>query len=234
MSKPWHPRVIQGGRPKRGRAGRWGRHRWTMRRARQPKQAALRRFAAQVAAMAIFGVAIGLAGVFGPRLLANDTPERAPPEIRIERVDPYAEARRSRAILAAQEAAPTGDLRGTAAAAGAGAAGRGQRLSPAFVRIIDGDTFDYGGTRVRVADIDAPETHPPRCAYEAELGERATMRMHALLVAGPFELRPIAGRDEDRYGRKLRVVMRGGRSLGDRLVAEGLARTWTGHRQPWC
>ena len=34
------------------------------------------------------------------------------------------------------------------------------------------------------------------------------------------------GRDEDRYGRKLRVVVRNGRSLGDQLVSEGLARTW--------
>jgi len=29
------------------------------------------------------------------------------------------------------------------------------------------------------------------------------------------------GRDEDRYGRKLRVVVRNGRSLGDQLVSEG-------------
>ena len=52
--------------------------------------------------------------------------------------------------------------------------------------------------------------------------------------AGPFELHPISGRDEDRYGRKLRIITRGGRSLGDVLVAEGLARTWTGRREPWC
>lgn len=30
-------------------------------------------------------------------------------------------------------------------------------------------------------------------------------------------------RDEDRYGRKLRVLVRNGRSLGDILVSEGLA-----------
>jgi endonuclease YncB( thermonuclease family) len=54
-----------------------------------------------------------------------------------------------------------------------------------------------------------------------------------LLAAGPFELRML-GRDVDRYGRKLRVVVRDGRSLGDQLVAEGLARTWTGRREPWC
>jgi endonuclease YncB( thermonuclease family) len=102
------------------------------------------------------------------------------------------------------------------------------------VRVIDGDTFDYDGVRIRVADIDTPEVHG-RCTYETELAARATRRMRALLAAGPFELRPLAsGRDEDRYGRKLRIVTRGGRSLGDQLVAEGLARTWTGRREPWC
>ena len=62
-----------------------------------------------------------------------------------------------------------------------------------------------------------------------------TRRMEALLSAGPFELHPPPGGcDEDRYGRKLRIVTRGGRSLGDVLVEEGLARTWTGRRLPWC
>ena len=104
----------------------------------------------------------------------------------------------------------------------------------ASVRVIDGDTFDYGGMRVRVADIDTPEVHG-RCPFETELAARATRRMRALLADGPFELHPLAsGRDEDRYGRKLRIVTRGGRSLGDQLVAEGLARTWTGRREPWC
>lgn len=59
--------------------------------------------------------------------------------------------------------------------------------------------------------------------------------MRTLLAAGAFQLSPLAsGRDEDRYGRKLRIVTRGGRSLGDLLVAEGLARTWSGRREPWC
>jgi endonuclease YncB( thermonuclease family) len=58
--------------------------------------------------------------------------------------------------------------------------------------------------------------------------------MEALLKDGPFEMRRISGRDEDRYGRKLRVIVRDGRSLGDQMVAEGLARTWEGRRRPWC
>jgi micrococcal nuclease len=108
------------------------------------------------------------------------------------------------------------------------------RFSPASVRVIDGDTFDHAGVRIRIADIDTPEVRG-RCAEETELAARATRRMAALLREGPFELQPTPdGRDEDRYGRKLRIVTRDGRSLGDRLVAEGLARTWTGRREPWC
>lgn len=98
---------------------------------------------------------------------------------------------------------------------------------------VDGDTAWINGTKIRVADIDAPETHPPRCPSEAALGDKATRRLAALLSQGPFELKPI-NRDTDRYGRKLRVIVRNGHSLGDRLVAEGLARTWDGARHPWC
>lgn len=99
--------------------------------------------------------------------------------------------------------------------------------------VVDGDTAWIGGEKIRVADIDAPETHPPRCPSEADLGARATKRLAELMNAGPFELRTI-GRDTDRYGRKLRVLMRHGRSIGDQLVEEGLARTWEGRRRPWC
>jgi endonuclease YncB( thermonuclease family) len=99
--------------------------------------------------------------------------------------------------------------------------------------VVDGDTFWMDGEKIRVADIDAPETHPSRCAEEERLGNAATRRLQALLNAGPVTL-AAADRDTDRYGRKLRVAMRGGRSLGDRLVDEGLARRWVGHREPWC
>src|SRR3546814_17436576 len=63
---------------------------------------------------------------------------------------------------------------------------------------------------------------------------KATHRLRDLLNEGAFEVRPIGNRDEDRFGRKLRVVVRGGRSLGDQLVSEGLARNWTGRRETWC
>ena len=100
--------------------------------------------------------------------------------------------------------------------------------------VVDGDTFWMEGVKIRVADIDAPETHPPHCAYEADLGQRATVRLHDLLNQSSIVLQSLPDRDEDRYGRKLRIVTRNGNSLGGQLVSEGLARTWIGHREPWC
>ena len=99
--------------------------------------------------------------------------------------------------------------------------------------VVDGDTIWLDGQKIRVADIDAPETHPPRCALESDLGTRATHRLQELVNAGPFAVTAV-DRDTDKYGRKLRVLTRGGQSLGDVLVSEGLARTWTGKREPWC
>lgn len=100
--------------------------------------------------------------------------------------------------------------------------------------VVDGDTFWLDGEKIRIADIDTPEISEPKCDAEYQLGMKATHRLRDLLNEGAFEVRPIGNRDEDRFGRKLRVVVRGGRSLGDQLVGEGLARTWTGRREPWC
>jgi micrococcal nuclease len=100
--------------------------------------------------------------------------------------------------------------------------------------VVDGDTFWLDGVKIRVADIDTPEISSPSCDAEYALGIRARDRLAELLNGGLFELRRVGSRDADQYGRKLRVVVRGGQSLGDRLVAEGLARTWTGRKESWC
>jgi micrococcal nuclease len=99
--------------------------------------------------------------------------------------------------------------------------------------VVDGDTFWLDGTKYRIADINTPEVGSPRCASEAQLGRRATERLTQLLSAGPFTLAP-ADRDEDQYGRKLRIVRRDGQSVGQLMVAEGLAHEWQGYRQGWC
>ena len=100
--------------------------------------------------------------------------------------------------------------------------------------VLDGDTLWVQGVKIRVADIDTPEISQPKCEAEKALGDRATMRFLGLVNEGPFELQTIGNRDEDRFGRKLRVLVRDGQSLGNQLVEEGLARTWTGRREPWC
>lgn len=99
--------------------------------------------------------------------------------------------------------------------------------------VVDGDTLYYQGAKIRIADIDTPETHPSRCAEEARLGDAATRRLHALVNAGPFSLQSI-DRDVDIYGRKLRLVKRGGVSIGKDLVDQGLARWYEGGRKSWC
>ncbi|WP_420377025.1 thermonuclease family protein [Sinorhizobium meliloti] len=100
--------------------------------------------------------------------------------------------------------------------------------------VVDGDTLWHSGVKVRIADIDTPEIGSPECAAEKALGEKATRRLIELVNAGPFELRAWQGRDEDKYGRKLRVLVRNGKSIGDVLVSEGLAHTWTGRKESWC
>lgn len=100
--------------------------------------------------------------------------------------------------------------------------------------VVDGDTFWSDGVKIRIADIDTPETHPARCAAEATKGEAATRRLQALLNEAPFAMESI-DRDEDRYGRKLRILTRDGASIGGMLVSEGLARRYEGgQRQGWC
>jgi micrococcal nuclease len=100
--------------------------------------------------------------------------------------------------------------------------------------VIDGDTIRYGGTKIRLEDIDAPEVSSPMCAAEAARGQRATRRLLELINAGPFQLVRTGDREHDRYGRTLRTIERGGRSLGDTLISEGLARRWDGARRSWC
>ena len=100
--------------------------------------------------------------------------------------------------------------------------------------VVDGDTIWLEGGE----DPDGRHRHTRDFRADVRLGIRAGNQGAeppvVLLNEGPFEVVPIGGRDEDSYGRKLRVLTRSGRSIGDRLVSEGLARTWTGRREPWC
>jgi micrococcal nuclease len=100
--------------------------------------------------------------------------------------------------------------------------------------VVDGDTIWYRGVKIRFATIDAPEIHDYKCSTELALGERSKRRLLELMNAGPFEVVRSGGHDEDKYGRKLRDIRRDGKSLGDTLIAEGLASQWEGQHHAWC
>ena len=98
----------------------------------------------------------------------------APDELDLAAVkvpDRWQESRKSRQELEPQEGSPWGQ---------AAAAAPVRLVMAGTVRVIDGDTFDFGGERIRIADIDTPEVRG-RCPYETELAARATGRMRELL-----------------------------------------------------
>ena len=99
--------------------------------------------------------------------------------------------------------------------------------------VVDGDTFWIGGEKVRIAGIDAPETHPSRCDYEARLGNAATERLHDLLNSGAVTMTAI-DRDRDVYGRLLRNVAVDGQDVGEAMVSAGVAREYGTGRRSWC
>jgi endonuclease YncB( thermonuclease family) len=105
----------------------------------------------------------------------------------------------------------------------------------AATRAIDGDTIEISGETIRLLNIDTPEIRHAQCDAERRLGLVAKQRMQALLDAGALTIRRgDAGRMTDKYGRTLAVVAVDGEDIGTILIAEGLARPWTGRRRPWC
>ena len=101
--------------------------------------------------------------------------------------------------------------------------------------VVDGDTLWLNGVKIRIADIDTPEISRPKCQAEYELGLRATQRLIELLNEDEFSLAAMnKWGDQDRYGRKLRLVVRNGESIGELLIREGLAHRWDGSKKSWC
>ncbi len=93
-------------------------------------------------------------------------------------------------------------------------------LTDSRVIIIDGE-------RIRIHNIDAPETRGARCEAELVRGLKAKERLAQLLRAGPVTIDrcEASGRCEDRYGRTLARLRTGAGDAGG-LVREGLAQPW--------
>lgn len=54
--------------------------------------------------------------------------------------------------------------------------------------IIDGDTIAIGSERIRLLNVDAPESFRPRCDAELVAGLKAKERLAQLLRGGPIEI----------------------------------------------
>jgi endonuclease YncB( thermonuclease family) len=100
--------------------------------------------------------------------------------------------------------------------------------------VVDGDTFWYQGEKYRISDINTPEISEPACERERQLGREAQVALLQTLNGTGLTLEQQERRDTDKYGRKLRVVMQDGHSIGDMMIAQGLAHRWEGHKLNWC
>jgi micrococcal nuclease len=101
------------------------------------------------------------------------------------------------------------------------------------IRVIDGDTLDVSGERIRLLGIDAPEMPAhAKCEREKRLAFQATAYMRKLVARpGPVV---IQRNGVDRYGRTLARVSVGGVDLGDEMLRTGHAGVWEGHHVRWC
>lgn len=98
--------------------------------------------------------------------------------------------------------------------------------------IVDGDTINLDGERIRLMGFDAPETYRAQCPSERERGLAAKRRLSELLNGHTLNVRRCC---LDKYGRTLAHVLVDGRDVGETMVGEGLARVYKGgHRKGWC
>lgn len=92
--------------------------------------------------------------------------------------------------------------------------------------VIDGDTLEIHGNRIRLWGIDAPET-TQLCRGEDSkqyrCGAQAANDLDAFIASRPINCNPIS---LDRYGRTVATCTVGGADLGEWLVRNGLALDW--------
>jgi endonuclease YncB( thermonuclease family) len=91
------------------------------------------------------------------------------------------------------------------------------------VSVVDGDTIDVGGQRIRLHGIDAPESsqYCYRPGEEAWACGASATELMASLVAEATATCEI--RDRDRYGRAIAICYAAGEELNAAMVRAGLA-----------
>jgi endonuclease YncB( thermonuclease family) len=123
-------------------------------------------------------------------------------------------------------------------------------IAPADIYVIDGNTIDVHGKRIRLIDFDAPELGGhAHCGLERMLAARATSRLRQIVRnGGDLDLQIVAcschpgteGTFACNYGRACGYLTVDGRDVGEVLIAENLAHPYVcgryscPRRQPWC
>ncbi len=93
------------------------------------------------------------------------------------------------------------------------------------VRVIDGDTIDLSGQRVRLFGIDAPE-QGQTCDDQGQVrdcGAWSARVLDDLIGLGPVRCDP---QDIDRYGRVVAICHANGKDIGAEMVGQGAARAY--------
>lgn len=108
-------------------------------------------------------------------------------------------------------------------------------ISGRIASVTDGDTFRLAsGERIRIADIDAPETRrdQAKCPAELALGKAVSKRARALLTGQDISFI----RSGKSWKRTVAIVTWRGGDLGTTLIANGIARPWPRHypKPDWC
>jgi endonuclease YncB( thermonuclease family) len=101
------------------------------------------------------------------------------------------------------------------------------------VRVIDGDTIDALGKRIRLVGFDAPELGDhAHCGLERMLAARATSRLRQMIqISNDIDLQIVdcscrpgtAGTMACNYGRACGYLTIDGQDVGDVMIAENLA-----------
>jgi endonuclease YncB( thermonuclease family) len=92
--------------------------------------------------------------------------------------------------------------------------------------VVDGDTLEIRGARIRLFGIDAPESAQTCLDDDGKLyrcGQKAALALSDFIASRPVSCVP---QDTDRYGRTVATCSVGGEDLADWLVRAGLAFDW--------
>jgi len=100
--------------------------------------------------------------------------------------------------------------------------------------VVDGDTLWIDGAKLRLLDIDAPETFQAACPRERKIGTQAKKRLIFLMSQG-YRIEYSGKVDRTAAKRQLvRVILPNGDDAGKVLMREKLAQIWPNRGNVWC